>query len=125
MLFQERIPREGDLHSIVAVGGYAFELRYGFNLESERACGEPFVLYPDLAAQPKFTPEGYRIVSAIQSVCGYYEAAPGLDQEDCCYTCRHYPNPVDDIGICRCEEMRNGAFPAAGNPDDPVIGTEV
>ena len=108
MQFQEQIPREGELHSVVNVGGYAFELRYGFNLESERASGEPFVLYPNLAEEPKFTPEGYRIVSAIQSVCGHYEAAPGMEPEDCCYTCRHYPDPVDDIGVCRCEKMRNG-----------------
>ena len=105
---QERIPREGALHSVVTVGGYAFELRYGFNQESERSSGEPFVLYPDLAAEPKFTQEGYRIVSAIQSVCEYYEVAPGTEPEDCCYTCRYYPNPVDDIGICRCQQMGNG-----------------
>ena len=100
------IPKEGDLHSVVSVGGHTFELRYGYYEESERRTGEPFVLYPDLKQNPHFTRDGYRIVSAIQSVCQHYAVPNGMEREDCCYTCIHYPDQTDDIGICRCEAMR-------------------
>ncbi len=106
MSHEMRTPKEGELHCVTTVGGYTFELRYGFNQESERLCGEPFVLYPDLAASPIYAPEGYRIVSAIQSVCPYYLPAPGAEPEDCCYTCGYYPDQIAEIGICSCEEMR-------------------
>lgn len=100
------IPKEGDLHSVVSIGGYTFELRYGYYEECDRQSGEPFVLYPDLKTNPLFTEEGNRIVSAIQSICEHYAIPEGRGKEDCCYTCAYYSNRTDDIGICRCERMR-------------------
>jgi len=100
------IPREGDLHSVVTIDSYSFELRYGYCDERDRASGEPYILYPDLLTQPHFTTDGYRIVSALQSVCEHYLVPEGKEQEDCCYTCSHYPNEKDEIGICKCEGMR-------------------
>lgn len=109
MASELNIPNEGDLHSVVSVGGYTFELRYGYYDERERAGGEPFVLYPDLQTKPLYTEEGYRIVSAIQSVCEHYAVPDGKERENCCYTCVHYPNRTGDIGICKCERMRLNA----------------
>ncbi len=106
MVNELNVPREGDLHAVVTIDSYSFELRYGYCDERDRASGEPYILYPDLLTQPHFTVEGYRIVSALQSVCKYYTVPENREWEDCCYTCNHYPNPKDEIGICKCEDMR-------------------
>lgn len=106
MVNELNIPQEGDLHAVVTIGSHSFELRYGYCDERDRASGEPYILYPDLLTQPHFTDDGYRIVSALQSVCQYYAIPEGQTREDCCYTCRHYPNPQDEIGICKSEDMR-------------------
>lgn len=105
-----RTPQEGDLHCVVTIEDYTFELRYGYNEEYERG-GDPFVLYPDLETEPIYTKDGYRIVSAIQSVCKHYKIPDGRVPEDCCYTCNHYSNEKDEVGICRCEKMRRKEKP--------------
>ena len=102
-------PQEGDLHAVVEIEGYVFELRYGYNEEHERE-GAPFVLYPDLNTKPIFTKDGYRIVSAIQSVCDNYENPESEIAEDCCYTCSFYSDPKADVGICQCERMRHSVL---------------
>ena len=100
------IPNEGDLHSIVTIGPYTFELRYGYCDEQDRATGEPYILYPDLVSEILYTEDGHRIVTALQSICAHYVPPDGQEQEDCCYTCRFYPDHQSEIGICRCEKMR-------------------
>lgn len=100
------IPREGDLHSIMTIGPHAFELRYGYSDERDRATGEPYILYPDLLSEPLYTEDGYRVVAALQSICEHYIPPYGCEREDCCYTCSFYPNQNSEIGICRCEKMQ-------------------
>lgn len=106
MINEVNIPREGDLHSIVIIDSHSFELRYGYCDERDRLTGEPYILYPDLASEPYFTGDGYRIVAALQPVCEHYSLPDGQEKEDCCYTCSHYPDQRSEIGICRCERMR-------------------
>lgn len=106
MIDEVNIPREGDLHSIVTIGAHSFELRYGYCDERDRSTGEPYILYPDLLSEPVYTEDGYRIVTALQSVCEHYEPADGQEIEDCCYTCSFYPNQKSELGICGCEKMR-------------------
>lgn len=106
MTNEVNIPREGDLHSIVTIGPHTFELRYGYCDERDRASGEPYILYPDLLGKPRYTVDGYRIVAALQSVCRHYTVPDGMEREDCCYTCRFYPDQKSEIGICTCEAMR-------------------
>lgn len=101
-----RIPREGELYAVVKLEDHTFELRYGYYEERERNGGEPCVIYPDLEAEPLYTRDGYRIVSAIQSVCPHYAAPEGRTEEDSCYTCSYFPSIKDEIGICRCKKMR-------------------
>lgn len=100
------IPKEGELHSVVAIGPHRFELRYGYREERDRSTGEPYLLYPDLATQPLYAEDGRRIVSALQSACPYYAVPHGREREDCCYTCSFYANPDDEIGICQCDKNR-------------------
>jgi len=106
MINEVNIPREGDLHSIVIIDTHTFELRYGYCDERDRATGEPYILYPDLLSEPFYSKDGYRIVAALQSVCDHYTPPDGAEKEDCCYTCRFYPDRQSEIGICRCEKMR-------------------
>lgn len=106
MINEVCIPREGDLHSIVTIGPHAFELRYGYCDDRDRATGEPYILYPDLLTEPLYTADGYRIVAALQSICEHYVPTKGQEWEDCCYTCSYYPDQQSEIGICGCEKMR-------------------
>ncbi len=106
MICEVNFPEEGDLHSIVTIDTHSFELRYGYSDDRDRTSGEPYILYPDLLTKSIYTSEGYRIVAALQSACSHY--APPLDGEweDCCYTCRYYPDRRSEIGVCRCEMLR-------------------
>ncbi len=106
MINEVNIPKEGELHSIVTIGPHSFELRYGYCDERDRASGEPYILYPDLLSEPLYTQEDYRIVTALQSICQHYAPRDAQEREDCCYTCRFYPNQQAEIEICRCEKMR-------------------
>lgn len=106
MTYEVNVPREGELHSVVSIGPHAFELRYGYCDERDRATGEPYILYPDLLSKPHYTDDGFRIVTALQSVCEHYKLPDGHEREDCCYTCSFYPDQQSEIGICMCEEMR-------------------
>lgn len=107
MTYEEYIPGEGDLHSLVTIGPHSFELRYGYSDERDRATGEPYILYPDLLTEPLYTEDGYRVVAALQSVCEHYIPPDGRDRENCCYTCSFYPNQNTEIGICKCEKMQH------------------
>lgn len=106
MAYEANIPREGDLHSVVTIGPHSFELRYGYSDERDRSTGEPYILYPDLLSTPHYTEDGYRIVTALQSVCKHYAPADGQENEDCCYTCSFYPDQKSELGMCRCEKQQ-------------------
>lgn len=121
MKHEANIPREGDLHSVVTIGAYTFELRYGYCDERDRASGEPYILYPDLISMPHYTEEGYRIVTALQSVCGHYLPPDGCEPENCCYTCNYYPDKKAEIGICGCEKC--SAHPDPAGPEGGAGGT--
>lgn len=106
MMQQMNVPREGDLHSIIIIGSHSFELRYGYCDERDRVTGEPYILYPDLLSEPRYTEAGWRIVTALQSVCEHYTPLVDGEREDCCYTCSFYPDRQSEIGTCRCKKMR-------------------
>ncbi len=95
-------PQEGDLYKVVKVGGYSFELRYGFYADFERESGEPVVIYPDLTACKHYTKEGNMLVTAIQDPCPYYKAPQEKARDECCCDCEYYRYSGDDIGICSC-----------------------
>ncbi|MBO4971967.1 MAG: hypothetical protein J6D45_04065 [Clostridia bacterium] len=95
-------PSEGDLFMTVAVGGYTFDLRYGYYEDSDRSLGEPVPIYPDLKKHPLYSRDGFPIVTAVQSPCEYYTVKKDEAREDCCCDCIYYPSMKDEIGICRC-----------------------
>lgn len=110
MIHEARIPEEGEVHSVVTIGDHSFRLVYGYCDERDRSTGEPYILYPDLLSEPAYTDDGYRIVAALQSICPHYKAPEGREKENCCYTCVHYPDQKEEIGICGCERMRLQPF---------------
>ena len=96
------MPREGDLYKIVRIGEHTFELRFGFYAEFERKLGEPVVVYPNLKQNRFYTPEGYRIVTAIQDPCECYRVSGYKVWDECCNDCDYYRISGEEIGICTC-----------------------
>ncbi len=92
-------PKEGDLYKRINIGQHTFELRYGYYTESDRAFGEPAVIFPELSV---YTEEGYRIVTAVQEVCEFYKTSGRKAKDESCVGCIYYSPPGDDIGICKC-----------------------
>lgn len=99
-------PKEGDLYATVSVGGHTFDIRYGYYEESDRTLCEPVVVYPDLKNKPVFSPEGYRLVTAVQGPCEHYAVTDGHEPEECCSDCMYYPNAKEEIGVCRCKHNK-------------------
>lgn len=99
-------PPEGALYQSLSVGGHTLELRYGYYEESDRALGEPVVLYPDFSALPLYDPEGRPLVSAVQEPCEHYRPLLAELPEDCCSDCIHYPDTRAEIAVCDCPARR-------------------
>ncbi len=91
---------EGNLYKRIQIGDHVFELRYGYYTDSDRALGEPYVIFPRLAEIPHYDRDGFRIVSAIQTPCEFYEVVAHKTRDECCVDCIHYMPPGDDIGVC-------------------------
>ncbi len=97
-------PKDGELYKRIRIGPHTFELRYGYYTESDRAFGEPAVIFPELSETRLYLEDGSRIVTAVQDPCEFYTASDPKIKEDCCIGCIHYSPPGDDIGICKCEQ---------------------
>ena len=91
--------KEGELYKIVNIKGKIFELRYGYYEEIDRSHSEPDVIYPDLTAEPQYTPDGQRIVTQMQDACIYFKGKK--DSESDCSQCAHFERDKDLFGICR------------------------
>lgn len=106
-------PKEGELYKQLTVAGHSFELRYGYYEESERDLCPPVVLYPNLIADPRYSAEGYPLVTHVQDACEHCRTA---DEQEAywCSDCIHYSREHREIGVCRCEHRRNKSL-AGGN----------
>ena len=102
------LPIEGEIYKVVEIDGNKFELRYGYNEEFEREQGIPVVLFPDLKSSPRYTEDGYRIVTSVQEPCEHYVPADSDQFEDWCADCVHYPGVHHEIGVCKCKKNRHG-----------------
>lgn len=93
--------REGDLFRVINISDHVFEIKYGYYDEAERYSrfNEPIPVYPDFIKEPKYTEDGFYIVTQIQDKCDYYDGDCNLD---ICFKCKHYKNVEDLIGICTC-----------------------
>ncbi len=95
--------RDGDLYKIMDIHGVSFEIRYGYYEEFERDHHDPVPIYPDLATEPRYTPYGRPLVTAMQNACDSFE---GADPELGCYGCKYYKEENDLIGTCQNEKRR-------------------
>lgn len=99
-------PREGDLYKRLEVAGHHFELRYGYYEDHERQLCPPVVIFPNLHDAPRYTADGYPLVTQVQDPCEHYCAID--DQEsNWCSDCAHYSGEYREISICRCEHRRS------------------
>lgn len=105
MMMDPWIPREGELYKIITVAGHSFELKYGYYEEYERVAGPPVVVFPNLIASPKYSPEGYPLVTQIQDPCQYFKLAPGRE-EHWCGDCEHFVGAHPEIGECQCAHRK-------------------
>ena len=104
------LPREGDIHEVVSVGGHSFTIRYGYYDESERHNADPIPIYPCFISDPHYTREGHPLVTRIQDACEHY-----MSEEDTgdgwCADCIHCAGSHFEIGICQCEHRRKHPSP--------------
>ncbi len=100
MITNQRIPKEGDLYKKLVIEGHIFELKYGYYEDFERN-HPPVVIFPDLALNPLYTKDGYRLVTQIQDSCEHYTTAKGQEEENWCADCIHFSGEHKEIGICR------------------------
>lgn len=101
----QKLPREGDVHEVVCVGGHSFTILYGYYSEEERSTADPIPIYPCFISSPHYTAEGYPLVSRIQDACEHYIAADdGGDRW--CADCQHCTSVHTQIGICGCVHRR-------------------
>lgn len=100
------IPREGDIHEVVCVGGHTFTIRYGYYNETERCTTDPIPIYPCFLSKPHYTAEGFPLVTRIQDACEYYFTGEGSAGDGWCADCLHCSGDQGEIGICQCVHRR-------------------
>lgn len=100
------LPREGDIHEVICIGGYSFTIRYGYYSETERSSTDPIPIYPCFISDPHYTEEGHPLVTRIQDACEHYETGEGSAGDNWCADCVHCCSAHQEIGICRCEHRR-------------------
>lgn len=99
-------PEEGALYKVIDLHGCRFPIYYGYydELDRNNPTVDPMPVYPDFAAQPRFTAEGYRFVTKMQDACKHYVGE--ISQDNGCADCRYYHHGDDLLGICKCELHR-------------------
>lgn len=101
-----KIPREGDIHEVVCVGGHTFTIRYGYYAESERHTIDPIPIYPCFESQPLYTSDGFPLITRIQDACEHYLSSDGNAGDGWCADCIFCGREHDEIGICQCAHRR-------------------
>ena len=105
---------EGELYKVYTIDCYTFEIRYGYYDEKERGRIEPLPIFPDLMANPIYSLDGERIVTAIQLPCQHYQPMDSHAPEEWCGDCKHYANGTFEIGLCRCSQQQR--YPTMEDP---------
>lgn len=100
------VPREGDIHEVVCVGGHSFTIRYGYYTDQERHITDPLPIYPCFITNPYYTQEGHPLVTRIQDACEHYQTGENSDGDGWCADCVHCTGIHEAIGICQCSHRR-------------------
>lgn len=106
-------PREGDVHETICVGGHEFTIRYGYYTDHERDTVDPIPIYPCFLSDPRYTPEGYPLVTRIQDACEHYVSDTGGEGDGWCADCIHLLSKHNEIAVCKCEQRRIQELPKA------------
>lgn len=100
------VPREGDVHAVVCVGGHSFTIRYGYYTELERHSTDPIPIYPCFVTNPHYTQEGCPLVTRVQDACEHYDTGQESGGDRWCADCIYCSDVSKEIGICRCDHRR-------------------
>ena len=100
------LTQEGQIHEVVCIGGHSFTIRYGYYDEAERSSTDPIPIYPCFISDPRYTQDGYPLVTRIQDPCEYYLPAAGAAGDGWCADCIHCSSEHEEIGICRCSHRK-------------------
>lgn len=100
------LPREGDIHEVICIGGHSFTIRYGYYAESERETTDPIPIYPCFITAPHYTEEGHPLVTRIQDACEHYLAGEGSAGDGWCADCIHCTSEHAEIAVCHCPHRR-------------------
>lgn len=111
----EKLPREGDVHEVVCVGGHSFTIRYGYYSENERSITEPIPIYPCFISNPHYTAEGYPLITRFQDACEHYTTAEG-GGDKWCADCLHCVSAHAEIGVCVCANRREYVSELSNSP---------
>ena len=99
-------PREGDIFTVLQVGGHSFTIRYGYYTEAERGNTEPIPLFPCFLCDPRYDPDGFPLITRIQDACEHYVPLSGEDGDGWCADCIYCNSGTQPIGICQCIHRR-------------------
>lgn len=97
--------KEGELYKVLKVDKNTFEIRYGYYSEEEKDSkyNEPIPIFPDFYLEPRYTVDGFPLVTKMQDKCKYFTSGKNIDT---CYGCSHFKEGDDMIGICTCLKRR-------------------
>ena len=92
--------KEGELYKALEVFGNVFEVRYGYYEAFERERFDPIPIYPDLEEEPRFSPEGERLVTQMQDMCENAVFRRRNLRDPCCGNCKYFLAGDDLFGKC-------------------------
>jgi len=101
---ERTVPREGEIHETVHVGGHCFTIRYGYYAEEERQNADPVPIYPCFITTPYYTLDGRPLVTRIQDACEHY--CSEAEGDGWCADCIHCADTCGQIGICHCDQRK-------------------
>ncbi len=99
-------PKEGDVYKVLSVGGHTFTIRYGYYRDEERRSIDPMPIYPCFISAPRYTVDGFPLVTRIQDACEHYHCENGHDGDGWCSDCIYCYREHDEIGVCQCSQRR-------------------
>lgn len=100
------MPRPMQPDKICHVGGREFQIYREYDDFAEH----DILIYPDFEESPQYTAEGRPFTAAVQESCIHGQSLDLSDPNpgDCggCRFFRREETPLDAIGICMCEKLR-------------------
>lgn len=96
---------EGEIYEVIEIAGYKFDILCGYRTKQDKKAGVVLPIYPNFIKSPKYTNEGYPLVTCMQNSCRHYEVIPDSDIENKCIDCKYFNSELRNvIGICKAKK---------------------